>query len=240
METVLKAEKSTPMPLIKHFLSEPIRARWELFAYYQFMKSHDFVKGDGHTILVIPGLLGADGHTKLLRKFLHRSGYEVMGWGLGTNYGDIRDLDRLNDLVQKIYRSSQNEITIVGISLGGIYARQLAKSHSEKVRQVFTMGSPFAGNLDGGSRVLKVYKLLKSLKGFPDIDPKLIENSSRPTSVPSVAFYTKQDGIVHWSTCKDSIEGDTTKNIEVKGSHFGLAHNTQILKIISDSLVTQK
>src|SRR6201982_2041110 len=104
-------------------------------------------RGDGHPVLVLPGLVASDASTRALRSFLTSKGYAVSGWRQGRNYG-LRDgvQHAMVDLVQELNDKHGRKISLVGWSLGGLYARQLAKMMPDRVRQVITLGSPFAGN----------------------------------------------------------------------------------------------
>jgi pimeloyl-ACP methyl ester carboxylesterase len=104
-------------------------------------------RGDGHPVLVLPGLVTSDRSTIALRNFLKSRGYAAYGWELGRNYGPVPRIERgMIDRVEELYEKHRRKVSLVGWSLGGIYARQLAKAMPEKVRQVITLGSPFAGN----------------------------------------------------------------------------------------------
>ena len=102
-------------------------------------------KCDGHPLLVLPGLVASDVSTRPLRTFLKTRGYAVCGWRLGRNLG-LRDgvQDAMVDLVHELNNTHGRTVSLVGWSLGGLYARQLAKMMPERVRQVITLGSPFA------------------------------------------------------------------------------------------------
>src|SRR6202165_4016928 len=103
-------------------------------------------KGDGHPVLVLPGLVASDTSTRPLRSFLKNRGYAVSGWGLGRNLG-LRDgvQHAMVDLVRELSDSHGRKISLVGWSLGGLYARQLAKMMPDRVRSVITLGSRLAG-----------------------------------------------------------------------------------------------
>src|SRR3977135_1287212 len=106
--------------------------------------------GDGHPVLVLPGLGVSDHSTRPLRSFLKSRGYSVSGWRQGRNLG-LRDgvQDAMVDLVRELSDTHGRKISLVGWSLGGLYARQLAKMMPDHVRSAITLGSPFAGNPKG-------------------------------------------------------------------------------------------
>ena len=105
-------------------------------------------RGDGHPVLVFPGLLASDLSTQPLRGFLKAHGYAAHGWKQGRNLGlrpgvEADMLDRIDELYE---RHGRRKVSLVGWSLGGIYARQLAKRVPDKVRCVISLGSPFTGS----------------------------------------------------------------------------------------------
>ena len=104
--------------------------------------------GDGHSVVVCPGFLTSDRSTSLLRRFIRSKGYNVYGWNLGRNLGpgvEGANIDLLADWVIGVYRQSRRKVSLVGWSLGGVMARELAKRMPDVVRQVVTLGSPIAG-----------------------------------------------------------------------------------------------
>src|SRR3954468_6689609 len=106
-------------------------------------------KGDGHTVVVLPGLGGDDASTQPLRGFLRSRGYDVRGWGLGRNMGPDRETRAgLAQALQAAYGRRREPVSLVGWSMGGVYARELADAHGYAVRQVVTLGSPILGSID--------------------------------------------------------------------------------------------
>lgn len=199
-------------------------------------------KGDGHSVMVIPGLGTNDSSTAALRNFIDSLGYQSHPWGMGRNMGPRRGLDKLlnnlNRRVEEISESSHGkEVSIIGWSLGGIYGREIAKARPELIRQVITLGTPFKGEA-GGTNAEFLYELLSKDKSYRD--PEILEKISKAPPVPFTSMYSKTDGVVHWQT---SIEdsGPFLENIEVPGaSHLGLAHNPISMYIIADRLTQKK
>lgn len=177
-------------------------------------------RGDGHAVLVLPGMLASDGSTFVLRQYLKTLGYQVHPWKLGRNWGPSTEIrqgirDRFRELSDRYGR----RISIVGWSLGGIYARELAREYPALVRQVITLGSPFGA----GYRV----------DGEPDASLAARLRPAPP--VPCTAIYSKTDGVVPWEACLE-IEGPQTDNIEVQASHIGMGVNALVLWAIADRL----
>src|SRR6201995_1745945 len=102
-------------------------------------------RGDGHPVLVLPGLVASDPSTRPLRTFLKNRGYAVSGWRQGRNLGLRHGVQHaMVDLVEELRDTHRRQISLVGWSLGGLYARQLAKMMPDRVPSVITLGSPFA------------------------------------------------------------------------------------------------
>ena len=195
-------------------------------------------KGDEHPVLVLPGFMASDFSTRPLRKFIQRLGYQAYGWDLGRNTAKPEFLDILFDKLDQIYEKHDRRVSLIGWSLGGVFARQLAKARPELVRQVITLGSPFAG-IDQPNNVAWVYNLISGGKRVRDVDPVLIENIPLPAPVPTTAIYTKEDGIVPWQLCIEK-EDKIHQNIQVRGSHLGLGVNPSVMEIIADRLLLTK
>jgi pimeloyl-ACP methyl ester carboxylesterase len=165
--------------------------------------------GDGHAVLVLPGLGAGDHSTRLLRGFLRERGYAAKGWGLGRNLGPRAGFERgMLDALDRMGDESGRTVSLVGWSLGGLYARDLAAKRPEAVRNVITLGSPLH-------------------------HPRLAERPM-PT-VPSTSIYSRSDEIVPWQ-CSVEPEGVRSENIEVVGSHLGLGFNPAVLFAVSDRL----
>src|SRR3954451_22925981 len=128
-------------------------------------------RGDGHPVLVLPGLVASDASTRPLRSFLASKGYAVAGWGQGRNYGLRPGVqDAMLDLIQELNDTYGRKISLVGWSLGGLYARQLAKMMPERVRQVITLGSPFSGD-PHSTNAARVYEWESGRKS-DEVDPQ--------------------------------------------------------------------
>ena len=191
-------------------------------------------RGDGHPVLVLPGFVTTDVSTWALRRYLSSLGYDVHAWELGRNIGPksigARG-ERLERRLEEIRAETGRKASLVGWSLGGIMARELARSQPDAVRQVITLGSPFTGN----PHATNVSKLYEQLSGEKVDDPRLLAKRARPPPVPSTAIFSKTDGIVAWRNCMEPA-GELTDNIEVRGSHFGLVVNPAVLFAVADRL----
>ncbi len=199
-------------------------------------------KGDGHPVLTIPGLGGADGSTHYLRNFLDDLGYESFPWGQGRNLGPRRGMDdmskRLVDLVQSIYKDTGGQqVSLVGWSLGGVYAREIAKLCPEVVRQVITLGTPFKMK-NSGTNAERFYEFLSKDKSHKN--PDILRLLEMPPPVPFTSIYSKTDGVVHWK-CSIEDSGNFIENVEIPGaSHLGLGHNPMAMFVVANRLSQTK
>jgi pimeloyl-ACP methyl ester carboxylesterase len=189
-------------------------------------------RGDGHPVIVVPSFLRGDGNTVPLRRFLAGCGYAVEGWGLGTNLGPTAAaLDGIEALLATVHRRHGRKVTLIGHSLGGVIARELAKQHPDRVRQLVVLASPI--RLPTASPLEPVYKLLTR---WHSVDPSgAIDELNTPPTVPATAIYTKSDGIVAWQSCRE-IDGERRESIEVKGAHGTMVRNLAAWRIIADRL----
>lgn len=192
-------------------------------------------KGDGHPVLVLPGLLASDLSTVPLRRYLRRLGYQSHAWELGRNTGGIyRMRAQLRERLAAVHRITGRKVSLVGWSLGGIYARDLALHKPESVRCVVTMGSPFAGDVTA-TNARRIYELLsgETASSTPAEDLKALAGD---LPVTTSSIFSRTDGIVNWRTCLVR-PSPTAENIEVYlASHIGLGVNAAVLWAVADRL----
>jgi pimeloyl-ACP methyl ester carboxylesterase len=187
---------------------------------------------DGHPVMVIPGFASNDADNQPLIDFINQQGYNAAGWERGRNFGHgLLDTDILVNRIKELYQLNQQRVTLIGHSLGGVYAREIAKLCPDEVRQVITLGSPFGGGRNTASRANILYKLLSPHSGADD-DEKWAE---APT-VPTTAIYSRTDGILNWRIALQKNGHQATENIEVYGSHSGMTVHPAIWYIINDRL----
>jgi len=184
-------------------------------------------RGDRHPVLVLPGLGGDDRSTTPLRTYLRRLDYAVHGWGLGTNAISRRLVEGLGDRFAELYERHQRQpISLVGWSLGGIYAREIARARPWTVRQVVTLGSPFR---DAPGEESHPTAWIRAM--YPNMPRRQLDQSA--LAVPSTAIFSRTDGIVPWRAAF-YVTTASTESIEVVGSHVGLGHHPGVLWAVAD------
>ena len=191
--------------------------------------------GDGHAIIVFPGLTAGDASTLPLRRYLESRNYHAYGWGQGLNIGPRHGvLETAKRKLDEACQRSGARVSLVGWSLGGVYARELAKEMPDRVRCVVTLGTPFAGE-HTSTNAWRIYQWVSGR------DPKReTEHYDLPVAppVPTTSIYSRTDGVVAW---RGSIQAPAphnphTENIEVVASHFGIGLNPIAWWAVADRL----
>ncbi len=196
-------------------------------------------QGDGHHVIVLPGFTADDRSTRPLRELLDSIGYQSHGWDLGANLGPTETvLAGIVTLLENVHTQSQKDelgtVSIIGWSLGGLYARELARVVPEQIRQVITLGTPIQMVEEDSSSAQGLWDALKHLH-----DPSFKRETRaahRPLlDVPATSIYSRTDGVVHWHMSLIR-ETDRSENIRVYGSHCGLGFNNSAIFAMADRL----
>lgn len=188
--------------------------------------------GDGHPVIVFPGLTAGDLTTAPLRSFLRKRGYDVHAWGQGLNLGPREGvLERCQELAENVFRQHGRAVSLVGWSLGGLYAREVAKLLPDKVRCVVTLGTPFGGDPQANN----AWRLYEWVSGQSVRDPALMARIEAAPTVPTTSIYSRSDGVVSWR-CSLNADLPHTENIEVPASHVGMGMNPLALYALADRL----
>jgi pimeloyl-ACP methyl ester carboxylesterase len=236
------ARHTEPMPLATDHPRAPgallmlmeARAPWEaaaLVAATPWLSR--LPRGDGHPVLVFPGLAASDVSTLPLRRFLRQQGYFAHAWrqgfNLGPRHGVLRACrERLEQLTERHGRKA----SLVGWSLGGVYARELAKERPDLTRCVITLGSPFTGH----PRATNAWRVYEWLSGHSvHDDPALHGQLRQAPPVPTTSILSRSDGVVSWR-CSVNEPLPHTENIEVAASHIGMGMNPLALYAVADRL----
>ena len=194
--------------------------------------------GDGHPVMVLPGFMAGDFSTVCIRYFLNQWGYAAKPWNLGLNLGlnKRRDVEKKMSIeLEKHFNEHGRKVSLVGWSLGGTFARELAKQHPEWVRSVICLGSPIGKDISG-ALTAGMYQLISGNRfSDPEFRNK-IEQASKPVpKIPCTAIFSKSDGIVNWKIAQEK-ESKTAENIEVKSAHTGLGMNASVMYLLADRL----
>jgi pimeloyl-ACP methyl ester carboxylesterase len=195
-------------------------------------------KGDGHPVLVLPGFMAGDTSTKPLRNLLRDLGYDAHAWGLGRNMRVNKDrLQAMVDVLDRIHTDTGRKVSIIGWSLGGVFARELAKLSPDKVRQVISLGSPIADDLNHTF----VHHIFEAINGQVDERKIGLSDGSRASlpPVPCTSILSRSDGVVAWRGSVQE-EGPQSENIVVHSSHCGMGVNPVVMIAIGDRLAQKE
>jgi pimeloyl-ACP methyl ester carboxylesterase len=210
-----------------------------------YLSSHfsprNLPRGEGQTVLVIPGLGAGPWSTSRLRSTLAGAGFDVHDWGLGTNTGPKDDIDEwlaeIDVKLHQLFSANKQKVSLVGWSLGGIFARELAKRHPRMVKQVITLGTPWK-DFETGTNASGLYRLVN--RGASATTTTLRARLGKNPNVPLTAIYSRNDGIVSWQTCV-LREELWAENVEVKNaSHLGMCVNPAVIRLVADKLSRKK
>lgn len=188
--------------------------------------------GDGHPVLVFPGLGASDITTLPLRNFLRQRGYTPYPWKQGFNFGPKQGvLDACREQLQQLAARHREKVSLIGWSLGGLYARELAKEQPDHARCVITLGTPFSGH----PRATNAWRFFEMVSGQNTHDPEVIAQIRGTPRCPTTSIYSKTDGVVAWQ-CSLNPDQPHAENIEVHASHIGMGMNPLALYAIADRL----
>jgi len=199
--------------------------------------------GDGHPVLAIPGFSAGDSATYMMRQFLANRGYRPYAWNLGRNIGPLAGLEsRMVDRVKALADQHGEPVSVIGWSLGGLFARYLGHQVPDHIRTVITMGSPI-GIKEGGSNISPM--VLRMADGVMPARLKAMSSSRNvglwrnTPPVPTTAMYSISDGAAHWTDMCDPLEHDKSENVRVPGTHLGLTHNPFVYWVLANRLAQE-
>jgi hypothetical protein len=221
-------------PSLALLAAEPLRALFDFCASKAGPRPVSV--GDGHPVVVYPGLGAGALTTAHLRSHLRESGFAVHDWGAGVNTGPDGHLDTWLathiERVRELHARDGRKVSLVGWSLGGIYAREIARRCPDAVRQVITLATPFAAVVQGNHAGTAFMLLNGKRAELPDgIEARL----RAPLPVPTTSVYSRSDGIVSWRGCIGK-RGACTESVEVSASHLGMVSHPEVLDVIVDRL----
>jgi len=223
-----------PSPALGLLVAEPIRAVLDLCAAK--LKHPPRYDGDGHPVVVYPGLGAGPLATTELRQYLRSCHFDAQDWGLGINTGPEGDLEEwlalLVKRIEDLHASSARRVSLVGWSLGGIYAREIAKRCPNAVRQVVTLATPFAA-LRSGNRAGALLRLLGG--DTAGLTPEREERLRTRPPTPTTSIYSESDGVISWRGCLEQ-PAPQVENVPVHASHLGMPSHPEVLRVVADRL----
>jgi len=215
------------------------RAVFEFGAFYAMRPFLSALpKGDGHSVMTLPGFMATNNSTVPMRSLLSSLGYDAHGWDSGRNVRVNEELiAKLEDQLDRIYDESGRKVSLIGWSLGGVLARELAKLRPEKVRLVMSLGSPTSDDRNH-TNAARLFKFFNGEEPEEIRDGQFRGLDIAPP-VPTTSVLTKTDGVVHWRGSvqhADKASGHPTENIRVFASHLGLGVNPSVMIAMADRL----
>jgi pimeloyl-ACP methyl ester carboxylesterase len=225
-------------PSLALLATEPLRAALEFCA--AGVARLATVQGDGHPVVVYPGLGAGALSTAQLRNHLASCNFRVLDWNMGVNTGPNGLLDAwlptLAERVEELHARHGQRVSLVGWSLGGIYAREIAKLSPQAVRQVITLATPHLA-VKAGNHMGTVVKLLGG--DTSQLTPELEARLAQRPPVPTTSIYSESDGVVCWRGCLEE-PGKDVENVAVHASHFGMPTHPDVLRIVADRLAQKE
>jgi triacylglycerol lipase len=194
--------------------------------------------------MLIPGFMASDITLAPLANFIRWLGHRAEFAGIWSNSKCPREtMMHLGRKLNQIYARSDAPVVVIGQSLGGVYARGLAREFPEQVERVISLGSPIRSvRHTSNVAVQAVARSMAALRGRGEgclseqCKCGIIFNDEHPADVPVTLVYSRTDGVVHWESCVDTRESELVENVEVMGSHVGMGLNADVYRVIADRL----
>ncbi len=191
-------------------------------------------RGDGHLVIDIPGWKAPEVSGAPLRSYLRRLGHDARGWGFGTNIGSTTgDIERLAERVVELVEAKGSPASLVGWSLGGVIAREVARRHPDAVRRVITYGTPVSGPTY--TTVARAYRRGPDPDGHRAV--RALDETT-PIQVPLTIMFSRRDGIVSWQACLDHTS-PSAEHVEIASTHLGMGFDPDVWAIVADRLATR-
>lgn len=183
------------------------------------------------TVITVPGYGASDTSMAPLRTFLRRRGHDPRGWGLGRNTGEVEDLyPRLAAVVRSVSLAMSDTVDLVGWSLGGVLAREVARDNPQAVGRVITYGTPVVG----GPRFTRAAGIYSDQR-LDEIEDLIQDRERLPIIPPVTAIYSRNDGVVAWQACIDHFQNNA-EHVEVRSTHLGMGLDPDVWTTIANRL----
>lgn len=191
-------------------------------------------RGQGQPVMVVPGVATDDSWTRRLRAFLNALGYDTVGWGLGRNRGNVPKLiPALIDQTERLVDKRGESARLVGWSLGGYLAREVARERPQLVERVITLGAPIVG---GPSYTASAPGYVRKGYDLESIKETVLERERRPITVPVFAVFSRSDGVVSWQACIDRFDNPKVEHHEVRSTHLGMVSSPRVFRLVAELL----
>jgi triacylglycerol lipase len=199
---------------------------------------HGVPRGDNRAVLLIPGFMGSDSYLTVLAGWLRRIGYRPAQSGIAFNAGSLSRLLRQVERRAESLTTNGTRLTVIGHSLGGIFARVMAVTRPDLVEDVVALGSPLSGNPRHAAHPLvrAIGEMLLADDRTREDEMLRLLASPLPDNVRLTSIYTREDAVVHWRSCFDPDA--RSENFEVRGTHCGLAWNAAVYRHLGRLLVS--
>jgi pimeloyl-ACP methyl ester carboxylesterase len=172
--------------------------------------------GTSRPVLTLPGLGATDASMAPIRRYLASRDHDAQGWGLGRNDGDVESLiERATPVAVDLAERAGRPINLLGWSLGGVLAREIARDRPDIVHRVATFGTPLTGPRHTAA------VLAYSDEQLDQVDALIRQREQRPITRPVLAIYSRNDGIVDWRTCIDRTSPHVIHR-RAKGTHLAM------------------
>jgi predicted esterase YcpF (UPF0227 family) len=192
----------------------------------------DAAHGDGQPVIVIPGFLAPDMSAARLREFLTRQNFQPHSWTVGVNLGPMRHVMRgVERQVRELAEKTGRQVSLVGVSLGGTTARQVAKCCPSHVARVITLVSPIHPPV--ATPLAPLAQAAALLWDAEEV--KNLAAISEPPPVPLTAVISRNDGIIDWRASVPAAS-EMVEVVEISGSHMAICSNPEVQRIIADRL----
>lgn len=190
-------------------------------------------RGDGAPVVVLPGYATGDVSTALLRAVLRALGWDARGWGLGINRGDVDDVvPRVEHRLAQVVDGHGAPVRLVGWSLGGVLAREVARGAPHLVDRVVTLGTPVVG---GPKYTTVAHRYRARGVDLDELERKVAAADAVPLTVPVTAVYSRADGVVAPAACIDRRNA-VVEHVEVRASHFAMGVSPEVLVVVAGAL----
>ena len=193
----------------------------------------DIAKADHpRKVMLLPGFATHPIRMRYMARQLEKAGHKVKRWGLGFNFGPtLENFEILERRLDDLYQRYDEQVFLVGWSLGGLFARELAKRHPDKVAKVITMGSPFSGN----PRANNAWRIYQFVTGHSVDYPPIAGDTATKPPVPTTALWSARDGIISpRSACGKAGERD--RAVALRCTHLGFAYSEQSIRAVLQEL----